>query len=131
MENAPHLLALKRVALSIGFKAPLWTVTGWGNVDIPEGEVLPVFGGYADGFWERDVTDWPSRYRGNFFFRHTRDDMSIGNDLYRAKPRPETFDVSRYPYLTCETGAGMASSYHRRPQVTAEDTEALAYAMIG
>jgi len=131
MEDAPHLLTLKQLALEIGFKAPLYSVTGWGNVDIPDGEVLPVFGGYADGFWERDITDWPSRFRGNFFFRHTRNDVSIGNDLYQAKAKPESFDTNRYPYAICETGGSMPSAYHRRPLVAPEDTEALAYCMVG
>jgi hypothetical protein len=29
-----------------GLDAPIYTVTGW-----PSRDVLPVFGGYADGFW--------------------------------------------------------------------------------
>ena len=43
-----HAQALAREA---GLSAPLWTATAWGGAELPESEVLPLYGGYGDGFW--------------------------------------------------------------------------------
>ena len=45
-DGAQHLLTLKRMAEEIGFRVPLYTVTGWNAASgarIPVDEVLPVF----------------------------------------------------------------------------------------
>ena len=52
--NAEHLLALKKLALEIGYEAPLYTVTGWNSkfgAKIPVDDVIPVFGGYVEAPW--------------------------------------------------------------------------------
>ena len=131
MQDSEHLLTLKKLAHEIGLNPPFTSVTGWGDVHVPEGEALPVFGGYADGFWERSTTEWPLRYRKNFFFRLTRNDTSIGNDLNGLHSVGEPVDPNRYPYLTCETGGDMPSSFHRRIHLDPMDTVALAYVMVG
>lgn len=50
-DNAAHIKTLKDLALELGLKAPIYTATGWNatyGAAIPERDVLPVFGGYAD-----------------------------------------------------------------------------------
>lgn len=54
-DNAAHIKTLKDLALELGLKAPIYTATGWNatyGAAIPERDVLPVFGGYADAPWE-------------------------------------------------------------------------------
>lgn len=46
-DNEEHLFELKKLALAIGFHAPIYTVTGWNSAygaKIPVDEVVPVFG---------------------------------------------------------------------------------------
>ncbi|MFR7485837.1 MAG: beta-galactosidase, partial [Acutalibacter sp.] len=81
VNNAPHLLALKRLAQEVGFQAPLWTVTGWDNVcgaQIPVDEVLPVFGAYADAPWAGTLEPLPPSHA--FTFNRMRNDSAIGAD---------------------------------------------------
>ena len=46
-----HLVTLKAMARRHGLTAPISTATAWGGADLPAGEVLPLYGGYGDGFW--------------------------------------------------------------------------------
>src|SRR5690606_31207397 len=50
-DQPDHLRTLKTMARRAGLTAPVWTATAWGGADLPEGEVLPLYGGYGDGFW--------------------------------------------------------------------------------
>lgn len=49
-----YLMALKQIATKIGFDLPFYTRTGWPELatPVPFGEMLPLYGDYADGFWE-------------------------------------------------------------------------------
>ena len=62
--NLPYLLALKDLARSCGVDVPFYTMTGWNGVHIPTKDLLPMFGGYADGFWGGSIED----YRKMFVF---------------------------------------------------------------
>ncbi len=44
-----------RLAREVGLDAPFYTITGWDNAALPARDVLPLFGGYADGFWWRSL----------------------------------------------------------------------------
>ncbi len=59
---AEHLLKLKAIAREVGLDVPLYTRTGWPalTTEMPAGELLPLFGGYAEGFWDRELTPMPS-----------------------------------------------------------------------
>ncbi|WP_110589462.1 beta-galactosidase [Microbacterium suaedae] len=132
-DQPEHVRTLRRMAEDLGIRAPLWTATGWGGAALPEGEVLPVYAGYSDGFWEESTTGWPDFGRTHFVFSDVRDDLSVGADL-RATPAPEQAlraDSDPWPYATCELGGGMTVAYHRRPFVDAEDVAALALTKIG
>ena len=47
-----YLMALKHIAQEIGFELPFYTRTGWPELKtpIPYGEMIPLYGDYADGF---------------------------------------------------------------------------------
>jgi hypothetical protein len=129
--NPDYLLALKRLAQDVGFDVPLYSVTGWNGVRFPPGEVIPLFGGYADGFWEGGSTV-SKQDRKQFFFNETRDDSSIGADLMPTSRRAALAATHElYPYVTCECGGGMETSYARRPLMSASDVAALALVKLG
>lgn len=122
---AEYLLALKAIAREVGLDVPLYTRTGWPalTTPMPFGEILPLYGAYAEGFWDRETTAMPGRYWTAFRFSELRLDENIANEqLGRQLPHDEA-DVARYPYLTCEMGGGMMSSYHRRIRLDPADIE--------
>lgn len=132
-DNPEHITTLKQLAQAAGLNAPLWTATGWGHAQLPEGEVLPLFGGYSEAAWDTAHDGWPQQARAHYFFGPGRDDDSIGADLRTATvehPGDES-RVMDYPFATCELGGGMYTSYHRRPIVDADDLGALAVVKLG
>ncbi|GAB3805877.1 beta-galactosidase [Micromonospora zhanjiangensis] len=131
-----HLLTLKRLARAAGLSAPLWTATAWGSADLPAEEVLPLYGGYGDGFWVDADAPWDPTFRDHYFFSHVWDDPGIGADVRRLRPGPGETGPPRtpstdFPPATCELGGGMATAYHRRPRPAAADVAAVAHCKIG
>ncbi|MFK4760117.1 beta-galactosidase [Microbacterium sp. ZW T5_45] len=131
-----HLATLKALARAKGLIAPIYTATAWGGAELPHGDVLPLYGGYGDGFWVDADHDWDTTFREHFFFSHTWDDPGIGADL-RDHPgigrRGETprLPSASFPAATCELGGGMATAYHRRPLPSGADIAAVAHNKIG
>ncbi|WP_371687556.1 galactose-1-phosphate uridylyltransferase [Micromonospora sp. KC721] len=135
-DQPKHLVTLKRLAREAGLSAPLWTATAWGGADLPEGEVLPLYGGYGDGFWVDADAPWDPTFRDHYFFSHVWDDPGIGADVRRAQDggpeqAPPRHPSPLFPPATCELGGGMATAYHRRPRPTALDVAAIAHCKIG
>ncbi|GAA1589671.1 beta-galactosidase [Kribbella karoonensis] len=135
-DNPAHLATLKRMARAAGIDAPFWTATGWGHAQLPDREVLPLFGGYSEAAWDDSDAAWPQQSRAHYFFSAGRDDDSIGADLRDAEEiaaarEQPTMDVSQYPFATCELGGGMYTSYHRRPWIQPADVTALSLVKIG
>ena len=130
-DQPDHIVTLKRLARESGLSAPLWTATAWGGAQLPETEVLPVYGGYGDGFWVDQDQPWDPSFRQHYFFSDVWDDPGIGADVRAdaavAAARPSTV----FPAATCEIGGGMATAYHRRPRPTALDVAAVAHCKIG
>ncbi|MEU4163809.1 beta-galactosidase [Actinoplanes sp. NPDC026670] len=135
-DQPQHLVTLKRLAREAGMAAPLWTATAWGGADLPADEVLPLYGGYGDGFWVDADAPWDPTFRDHYFFSHVWDDAGIGADVRRAQaieaasggPRTPS---DEFPAATCELGGGMATAYHRRPRPAALDVAAIAHCKIG
>ncbi|GAA0578825.1 hypothetical protein GCM10010172_74620 [Paractinoplanes ferrugineus] len=129
-----HLVTLKRLAREAGLSAPLWTATAWGGADLPAEEVLPLYGGYGDGFWVDADAPWDPTFRDHYFFSHVWDDPGIGADVRRMQLRgtahPRT-PSDLFPPATCELGGGMATAYHRRPRPSALDVATVALCKIG
>ena len=123
-----HILRLRKIARETGLDAPFFTVTGWDNAVIPPRDILPVFGGYADGFWWRSLTDLPPT--PNYFFTKIRCEENVDDSLQSKNPEIDALDV-HYPFLTAEMGGGMAVAYHRRPLLTTDDTAAMELVKLG
>lgn len=131
--RASYLLALKRIAAGIGFDVPLYTRTGWPalSTPVPYGELLPLYGDYADGFWERSLQPAAGNYWRAFFFQPSRDHQSIASEQLSYTDSLAAGAAQAYPYFTCELGGGMMTSYHRRPYMYADDAYALAVVKLG
>lgn len=128
-----YLLALKKMAIAAGLDVPFYIKTGWPAMrrPVPLGELLPFFGAYADGFWERNTTPMNGNSWQNFTFKITRIDTGVGNDSLVNRQSGDTAGTEKYPYLTCEIGGGMETSYHRRMNLDPRDVEAVALCQLG
>jgi len=123
-----HILRLREIARETGLDAPFFTVTGWDNAVVPSRDILPTFGGYADGFWWRSLTELPPT--PNYFFTNIRCEENVDFNLQSKHPEIDSLDT-HYPFLTAEMGGGMANSYHRRPVLAADDTAAMEIVKLG
>jgi beta-galactosidase len=121
INNADHIFTLKQMAQAAGIDVPLYTMTGWGPAQVPADEVIPLFGGYPDAFWSRQVSEWARECRKQYLFSPVRNDDLIGNDLLPRQDIADLTYLDRYPFATCELGGGMQVSYHRRPYIMPED----------
>lgn len=134
-DNAAHIKTLKDLALELGLKAPIYTATGWNatyGAAIPERDVLPVFGGYADAPWEEHTRQLEPV--SHYFFLPARNDHSIGKDLIIAKETDDDIFQMKYdlyPFATCEIGPGVQVTHHRRPVISPNDAASLAMVKIG
>lgn len=127
-KGAGHILELRQIARKVGLDAPFYTVTGWDNAAIPSRGILPVFGGYADGFWWRSLEELPPN--PNYFFMDIRCEENVGDDLHSKRSDIDAMDAG-YPFLTAEMGGGMELSYHRRPSLSVDDTAAMVVVKLG
>jgi hypothetical protein len=130
---ADYLLALKKIAIDAGLDVPLYTRTGWTEVTtpMPFGEIIPLYGAYAEGFWSRSLTSMPDNFWNAFRFSRLRFDDNIANEQLGHRDVKDAPDVGRYPYLTCEIGGGMMNSYHRRILIAPEDVESTTLVKLG
>jgi hypothetical protein len=126
--GAEHIARLKQLAISAGIDTPLYTVTGWPSLDFPPHDVIPVYGGYPDGFWSGSLTNDPPAM--NYLFNFNRELGDMGATVPTEDPSGKV-DLNQYPFLAAEKAGGMASSYHRRPIMSADDIAALTYTGIG
>ncbi len=160
--SGDYLMALKRIALQTGFDLPFYTRTGWPELTkpVPFGEMLPLYGDYADGFWDKETTETCGNYYKAFNFKESplpasplgeeaavaglvsdgsiSTDSSLGGNRIglskqegnNSSPKGEA-GWGLYPYFTCELGGGMATAYHRRPFIYPEDCYSMALVKLG
>jgi hypothetical protein len=129
-----YLLTLKKIAKGIGFDLPFYTNTGWPGLKdkMPYGEMIPLFGDYADGFWDRSTKEGVGEYWQAFHFRPGRANAAIGSEQINYSEKRISNQVNKtYPYFTCELGGGMIPSYHRRVYMYPEDAYAMALVKLG
>ena len=128
-----YLMALKRMATEIGFDLPFYTRTGWPELSspVPFGEMIPLYGDYADGFWERSLKETAGNYYRAFNFKAFRSSTAIATEQLGEQKEKLSAGDEQYPYFTCELGGGMATAYHRRPYVYPEDAYSLAIVKLG
>jgi beta-galactosidase len=130
---AEHLLTLKRLGREAGLDAPIYTRTGWDQPSgpMPFGELVPLYGVYAEGFWNRVLTPMPAGYWKGFQFFNFRVDDATFAGIPGQGGTPDPPDVLQYPYLTCEIGGGMMNSYHRRILIDPRDIESTTLIKLG
>lgn len=130
----PYYMALKDMAVSIGFDTPFYTRTGWPKLNGKEefGKLLPLYGDYADGFWDRTLNDMPGEYPKAFIMKDTRVSAVIATETFGTNQdtKMDQKDL-QYPYLTCELGGGMMPSYHRRINISGNEAMPLAICKLG
>ena len=129
--SGSYLMALKRIAQGIGFDLPFYTRTGWPELSrpVPYGEMLPLYGDYADGFWDRSLKETAGNYYKAFNFRAFRSSAAIATE--QLEYTSKAGEGEAYPYFTCELGGGMMASYHRRPYIYSQDALAMAVVKLG
>jgi hypothetical protein len=127
-QGAEHILRLKQLAIAAGIDPPLFSVTGWPSLDFPAHEVVPVSGGYPDGFWFGSKSALPPSM--NYLFNFNRALGDMGATVPSTDPMGKV-DLTHDPYLAAEEGGGMATSYHRRPVLSADDIAALTLVGLG
>lgn len=129
--HGSYLMALKNTARGIGFDLPFYTRTGWPELatPVPYGEMLPLFGDYADGFWDRSIEETAGNYYKAFNFKAFRNSTAIATE--QLGEQKEGANEEAYPYFTCELGGGMLPAYHRRPYIYPEDAYSMALVKLG
>jgi hypothetical protein len=136
--SGDYLMALKKIAMKVGFDLPFYTRTGWPELSkpVPFGEMLPLYGDYADGFWDKETKEGVGNYYKAFNFRESPLPASpLGEEsavagLAADSPSPKG-ENGLYPYFTCELGGGMATAYHRRPYIYTDDCYSMALVKLG
>jgi hypothetical protein len=126
--GAEHILKLKQLAIAAGIDTPLYSVTGWPSLDFPPREVIPVSGGYPDGFWYGSQNNLPPSM--TYLFNFNRELGDMGATVASEDPTGKV-DLKHDPYFAAEEAGGMASAYHRRPLLTADDIAALTLTNLG
>ena len=128
-----YLMELKRMAQKIGFDLPFYTRTGWPELatPVPFGEMIPLYGDYADGFWDRTLGETDGNYYKAFNFKAFRSSIAIATEQLGKQEAKMNDGDEAYPYFTCELGGGMMQAYHRRPYVYAEDAYSMALVKLG
>lgn len=131
--SGDYLMALKKMALGIGFDLPFYTRTGWPELSkpVPFGEMIPLYGDYADGFWERSLEETAGDYYKAFNFKAFRSSTAIATEQLGEQKEKLNEGDQQYPYFTCELGGGMMTAYHRRPYLYPEDAYSMAVVKLG
>ena len=109
VDDPAHIATLAALARRLGLRAAITTATAWMGARLPIDDVMPLYGGYGDGFWVDHDAPWHDTFREHFFFSHVWDDPGIGADVTAqdARPAPPA-DMpapgAHYPVATCELG---------------------------
>jgi hypothetical protein len=109
VDDPAHIATLAALARRLGLRAAITTATAWMGARLPIDDVMPLYGGYGDGFWVDHDEPWHDTFREHFFFSHVWDDPGIGADVTAqdARPAPPA-DMpapgAHYPVATCELG---------------------------
>ena len=122
------------IARQSGLDVPIYTRTGWPEFDgaAEFGKILPLYGVYSDGFWDRSLEDMPGGCRDGFIMQETRLSSVIATEIFGNDQSTEMKkqDLS-YPYFTCELGGGMNVSYHRRVNISGREAMPLCICKLG
>ena len=122
-----HIKWIKKTAQKLGIDVPLYTVTGWGDVSVPENEVIPLFGTYPDAPWNADLK--VSENEADFSIS----DWRVSQQPKKGEKPSNKYHVNflLYPYFTCEVGIGIQNTYHRRHVIDELDGYGLIMSKLG
>jgi hypothetical protein len=125
LNNPEHIRELKKIAREVGFDVPVYTVTGWNNVVIPEKEVIPVQAGYPDDFWSGLKKNPPNPQF--LLMAGIPINTGVGTDVLPVLETygKRTYNPADYPWMLAELGLGMQWTQRRRPVVDERDAGAL------
>jgi beta-galactosidase len=123
--DAAYLAALKQMAIAQGVDVPYYAITGW-QITVPASGFLPLFGGYADGFWGGT----PENYRREFMFTNIRATNNLGAQMNDQYPSNSAV-IAQFPYACAEIGPGMMSSYAKRIKIDPNVVTAMALSKLG
>lgn len=116
-EGDAHMLRLKQIAQEAGLLAPIYTCTAWLGSPVPEGEFLPMQGGYAFTPWVPDPL-FRQEPTEEFLFRNRH--------LQPLAQGEATYEAWQYPYACCELGGGTQITYNHRPTIPPQCVQAMA-----
>ncbi len=118
-KDKDHIQVLRKLAVDIGFKLPIYTYTAWPVIAKAANNLLPMFGGYPERPWVQNI--FPLKTDDRYKIVDSRADDGIGCDLLKPSLNGEmTYD--NFPYATCELGCGIQVTEHRRPRLSSNDT---------
>jgi len=129
-QGREHIAALKTLLVRAGFDVPLYSVTGWDDTIFPQGEVVPVFGGYPDEPWDASSTKLPPKALYAFQF-DDRAGKGLGAQTAAEKKGDADRDAPHTPFLSAEFGAGVPTMYRRRPIIEPDDVAAMLPVQLG
>lgn len=133
VDNPEHLLMLKKIAIEVGIEVPLYTVTGWNSkygAKIPVADVVPTFAAYVESPWLNTLESLP--LSPHFTFDTRRNDSAVGTDVIQETDKDGwRLPYEKYPFATCELGAGLQSNHHRRVICTGMDAYAMSLVKLG
>jgi beta-galactosidase len=119
-----YLLALKDLARSVGVDVPFYAITGWqGN--LPHSELIPLFGGYSDGFWGGSI----EQYRREYVLTDVRAVNDLGAQLTTRNTANSQL-INQFPYACVEIGGGMMASYAKRIKVDPNSVASIALSKL-
>lgn len=130
LQGAQHIHTLKNLALKARMDVPLYTVTGWDATVYPQGEVVPVFGGYPDEPWGVSQKELPPKETYAFRF-NSRVSGDLGAETSSTASGTADSDMQLTPFLGAEYGAGLPAMYRRRTVVSADDIAAMLPVQLG
>lgn len=122
-----HLVKLKELAVEIGFRLPIYTITAWSS-DLPDSEFLALSGVYPEAPWTQNKKPLPNANR--FKIKPVYIDSAVGNDSHTiedASAKKNERIIERMPLGMCEQGCGVQVVAHRRPIISSMDVYSLAF----
>jgi len=129
-QGRDHIATLKKLLVEAGFDVPLYSVTGWDDTIWPQGQVVPMFGGYPDEPWDASSAKLPPKAVYQFQFDN-RSGKGLGAETAAANKGDDERDAPHTPFLSAEFGGGVPAMYRRRPIIEPDDVASMLPVQIG
>lgn len=117
-KDRDYIPSLRKMAVEVGFRLPLYTITAWPPNGSLKGDLLPMFGRYPERPWVQNTQALPVHNR--FCISSEKIDKGIDVDILKDVVWEE-LPYDDFPYATCELGCGVQVYEHRRPIISDRD----------